>query len=1130
VQSLLEAHAEATDFIPTRLTASCPSQSAPEEAEGPGARIGCYKLLQKIGEGGCGIVYMAEQEKPLRRRVALKVIKLGMDTRQVIARFEAERQALALMDHANIAKVLDAGATDTGRPYFVMDLVRGLKITEYCVQKDLATAERLRLFVQVCQAIQHAHQKGIIHRDIKPSNILVTVNDGVPVPKVIDFGIAKATAGQPLTDRTLFTAFEQFIGTPAYMSPEQTEMTSQDIDTRSDLYSLGVLLYELLTGQTPFDAKELLSQGLDAMRKAIREQEPVRPSTRVRQTQAANRRTGDPSQIAKCELPIDPDLDWIVMKCLEKDRTRRYETANGLAADVERHLNQEPVVARPPSTLYRFQKLVRRNKLAVAASTAVLTSLVLGTVVATWQAVRATRLGNQAVTNEHQARQAQRQAEASDHVLRRLLYGAEMNLAQAAWKENNIKRLRELLDDTANYPDRGFEWYYWQRQTHLELKTFRDHSAAICGVAFSPDGQRVVTGGYDKTAKVWDPVTGRQLLSFNGHVSNINAVAFSPRGDWVVTGSDDATAMVWNANTAKPIRTLTGHSNGISSVAFSPDGRRIVTGSMDQTAKVWDANSGETLVTLKGHSDAIKSVAFSPDGKRIVTGSGYLWEFFGKDYTAKVWDAGTGALLLELAGHNGTVQAVTFSPNGQTILTGSCDRTAKVWDSVTGKELLTLKGHSAPVVSVAISPDGKWIVTGSFDQTAKVWDAGSGEEMLTLKGHSASINSVTFSPDGGRIVTASGDWMAMADHTAKVWKIGTDNNGLTIHVHGPTDGPFVSVAFSPDGQRIVTGIGNGTAKVWDATSAQELITLRGHTAGIGSVAFSPDGHRILTGSSDRTAGVWDVTNGNRLLSLTGHKDEIYTASFFPDGQRLVTGSFDGTVRVWTATNGRELLVIQPHIGRIWSVAVSPDGKRIVTGGDDRRGKVWDARTGKELLTLNGHITIVLAVAFSPDGQRILTGSSDRTAKVWNAVTGEALLSLEGHGDQIFAVGFSPDSRRIITGSADSTTKVWDALNGKEVLTLRDHTGPVRCVFSPDGQRILSGGYDDTARISGAAAAEEVAAWQKEEKDASLATSVPKSDLSGDFSPGQQGSIPGAGDSRLIRKSPTEIHTRESMKP
>ena len=388
VEGLLAAHER--DGGPLEAPAVRPSRktivlSLPP-TEKPGDKIGHYKILQLIGEGGCGSVYMAEQEKPVRRRVALKVIKLGMDTKNVVARFEAERQALALMDHPNIAKVFDAGATETGRPYFVMELVRGIKITDYCDQNNLSTSERLKLFGEVCRAIQHAHQKGIIHRDIKPSNILVTLHDGVPVPKVIDFGIAKAT-DQRLTDKTVFTEFEQFIGTPAYMSPEQAEMSSLDIDTRSDIYSLGVLLYELLTSHTPFDPKELFAAGLDAMRRAIREQEPTKPSLRLSTmlesdltTVAKQRHSAAPKLIHL----VKGDLDWIVMKALEKDRTRRYETATSFAGDIEHFLKSEPVIARPPTALYRFQKLVRRNKVGFAAGTAVALSIIAGLVVSTW--------------------------------------------------------------------------------------------------------------------------------------------------------------------------------------------------------------------------------------------------------------------------------------------------------------------------------------------------------------------------------------------------------------------------------------------------------------------------------------------------------------------------------------------------------------------------------------------------------------------------------------------------------------------------------------------------------------------------------------------------------------------------
>ncbi len=431
VEALLKSHEEALSFLENpppdvALTRTIALTIPPTEKIGD--RIGRYKLLQQIGEGGCGVVYMAEQLEPVRRQVALKVIKLGMDTKQVIARFEAERQALALMDHPNIAKVLDAGATEMGRPYFVMELVRGIKITEFCDKNHLTTPERLKLFVQVCQAVQHAHQKGIIHRDLKPSNILVTLNDGVPMPKVIDFGIAKATQ-ERLTDKTLFTAFEQFIGTPAYMSPEQAEMNAQGVDTRSDIYSLGVLLYELLTSKTPFDTEKLLQAGVNEIRRIIREEEPVKPSTKL-----STLLGGELTATAHCRQTAPPklihtvrgELDWIVMKCLEKDRARRYETANGLALDIQRHLNYEPVAARPPSELYRMRKLVRRNKVFFSAAGIVIAALIIGFGASAWMFLQEKKANQEATAAEQEQSRLRELAQNEQTKEKRLLQEAEV--------------------------------------------------------------------------------------------------------------------------------------------------------------------------------------------------------------------------------------------------------------------------------------------------------------------------------------------------------------------------------------------------------------------------------------------------------------------------------------------------------------------------------------------------------------------------------------------------------------------------------------------------------------------------------------------------------------------------------
>jgi serine/threonine protein kinase len=431
VNELLEEH-----FSDDSLLAGPAVEAGRSEVEcqqAPAPMLGRYKLLEKIGEGGFGEVWMAEQREPVKRRVALKIIKPGMDSRQIVARFEAERQALAMMDHANIARIFDADVSEAGRPYFVMELVRGIKITEYCDQNQLPTRERLRLFIVVCQAIQHAHQKGIIHRDIKPSNILVTLHDGVPVPKVIDFGIAKATR-QELTENTLFTQFQQFMGTPAYISPEQAEMSGLDVDTRADIYSLGVLLYELLVGQTPFDGKEMMQGGLDALRQIIREKEPLRPSTKLNtlpgeaRTRAGKRRQ---TEVGKLVHQLQGDLDWIVMKCLEKDRARRYETANGLATDIKRHLNNEPIVARPPSWFYRFQKAVQRNKLAFGSAAAIALALLIGLAVSVKMGLKTRR---EAAKSRHVAQ-----------FLKDMLEGAASNAALG----RDTTLLREIADRTA---------------------------------------------------------------------------------------------------------------------------------------------------------------------------------------------------------------------------------------------------------------------------------------------------------------------------------------------------------------------------------------------------------------------------------------------------------------------------------------------------------------------------------------------------------------------------------------------------------------------------------------------------------------------------------------------------------
>ena len=1088
VEALLKAETEAKVFfgdseVATKTLELGGIDVGSSQMEDIGSRIGRYKLLQKIGEGGMGLVYMAEQEEPVRRRVALKIIKLGMDTRQVVARFEAERQALALMDHPNIAKVLDGGATETGRPYFVMELVQGVPITEFCDKNHLSAHERIKLFIPVCQAIQSAHQKGIIHRDLKPSNILVTLNAGQPVPKVIDFGIAKAT-NQKLTEKTLFTNYATMIGTPAYMSPEQAEMSTLDVDTRTDIYSLGVVLYELLTGSTPFPEKRLRSVGYNEMQRIIAEEEPQRPSTRLSTLQGEQR-----SLIAKnrgaSDLTLDKlfpgDLDWIVMKCLEKDRARRYETATGLASDIQRHLDNEPVMARPPSAAYRLQKLVRRHQLAFGAAAALSVTLVLGIVGSTWQAIRATRAEQEALAarnkerelrqtadaaRQDESRQRQR-AESDESKLVHELYVAKMNVVRQAWEENSLERVRTLLQETSTYADRGFEWFYWQRQMHLDLKTLRCHREGIHALAYSPDGKRMVTGSEDHTARVWDIANGRELFPLRGHTGTVESVAYSPDGQRLVTGSDDHVAIVWDAATGKELARLIGHTNHINSTAFSPDSRQILTGAFDGSARLWDVATGTNLLTLQDRRSQITSVAFSPDGQRIVVG--------GESSGSTVWDLSTGTRVLTLPEGLSTVWCVAFSPDGHRILTGSSDHTVRIWDAATGACLLTLSGHSGWVSAAAFSPDGRRIASGAMDETVKVWDAATGKELFSLKGHCAEVLSLAFSPDGERIASGS------LDGTVKFWDANRGQEGLTSLEDEPV---LINFAFSPDGQRVAAACFDGCVKLWDSNNGEKLTDLCGHTGLVWAVSFSSNGQQLATGGDDINAIVWETATGKPKLRIRGHNAAVKGVAFSPDGQRLATGSDDGTIRVWKLSTGASLLTITNPGGPVKLIAYSPEGRRLLTSSQDGTARMWDATDGREIINFSGHGALVRGVAFSPDGQRIVTASWDHTAKIWDATTGAILATLAGHGAWVPFASFSPDGKRVLTGSFDGTVRLWQADSGKQLLVLKAD-GNSGAAFSPDGKRIVSavgrGNERWSARIWEAASVEQIAAWEDQDK-------------------------------------------------
>lgn len=1025
------------------------------EPEQVGERIGHYELIERIGEGGFGVVFEAEQCHPVRRRVALKVIKAGMDSNEVIARFEAERQALAMMDHPNIAKVFDAGATDRGRPYFVMELVRAVPITKFCDERHLATRERLDLFVGICSAINHAHQKGVIHRDIKPSNVLVTLDGEKPVPKVIDFGIAKATQGR-LTDRTLLTHFEQVVGTPAYMSPEQTAMSGLDVDTRSDIYSLGILLYELLTGSPPFDARWLLSLGHEEMRRVVREVEPPRPSTRHAQSLAATAsgKSAANSAVAQLKSSIESDLDWIVMKAIDKDRTRRYDTASGLALDVQRYLNNEPVSATPPTAGYRFRKFARRNRIALRVAAL----LLLATLLSTWQAIRASQGQREARNQTAIAEREKATANAASEQLKEKLREAAQSdrviahdlAAQGRYREALI-RLARACEYAPESPVAAEQAIIFGNSVNLHTTqaVLIGHEAAVNSAEFDSSGTRIVTASDDGTARVWVAATGEPISTLHGHRGVVLRAAFSPDGSKIGTVSSDRSACLWDAANGRLIATLSGHDGAVRRIQFSPDGTRIATAALDNTVSVWDTETGELTTALSEHGDNLQDVRFSPDGGRILTAS--------NDKVARVWDATNGRLIWSLAGHEGEVSSARFSPDGSRIVTSSFDQSARLWDAATGKPIATLLGHQHRVKSADFSPNGLRIITSSDDNTARVWEAATGRFISALSSHLERLWTAECSRDGRRIVTASDDG------TAKLWEMSSGQLIATLAGHRAA---VVEARFSPDGARLVTGSKDGTARVWDLTTSRPAAVLSGHEHRVWGGRFSGDGSRILTNSDDRTARVWDAQTGLPVATLAGHRDSVWASEFSSDGGRILTASADSTARLWDAATGAPLAVLGGHRGGVSSARFSRDGDRVVTASLDGTARVWDAGTGEMTVALVGHESSVWNARFSPDGRRIATGSDDRTARLWNASTGELERTFHGFERHVWDLAISPDGMRIATASYDGSARVWSAETGLLLIGFPGHgKSIVRSVqFSADGTRMITAADDKSAQI------------------------------------------------------------------
>jgi eukaryotic-like serine/threonine-protein kinase len=1080
VEALLQAHEKAGGFLEGPAAAP-PGKTVVVSTpltEKPGDRIGRYKLREKIGEGGCGVVYVAEQVEPVRRRVALKVIRLGMDTKAVIARFEAERQALALMDHPNIAKVLDAGTTETGRPYFVMELVRGIRITDYCDQNKLSTPERLDLFMQVCHAVQHAHQKGIIHRDIKPSNILVTLHDGVPVPKVIDFGIAKATEGR-LTDLTVYTELHQFIGTPAYMSPEQAEMSGLDIDTRSDIYSLGVLLYELLTGKTPFDPQELLQSGLDAMRRTIREQEPPRPSTRLSTmldadlTAVAQRHGAEPPRLIHL---VRGDLDWITMKALEKDRTRRYETANGLALDLERHLKNETIIARPPSSAYRFQKLVQRNKLAFAAAAVVSGVLVLGVMVSTWQAVRATRARHEAVAarnHEKGLREAAQQAQANEARMRvraeqqesearQRAYASDMNVTKQALDGNNLGRAQELLDRQRPQPGqkdlRGWEWrYLWQQCRSDALFTLCQESNEIESLAVSHDGQWLAIGQQRGGLSVWDLRTRRQVVRLAE--GGIVRAAFSPKGSLLafattsisVSGELESQLHLWNAMT-RQIITEFPLSGACAGLVFSEDGQTLATGTGGSNGiTVWQIPEGKALATYPANplDDWVTTrFAATRDLRMATYGRGREQQVRAIDLRdgKEVW-------MATASEQQNRVTALAFSPDGKTLASaaGYAESDIRLWDIASGKEIGRLEGHGSYVSSLVFWPDGKKLASSSADQTIRIWDVASRKCLDVLRGHRQEVWRLALLPDDKTLVSGC------KDGTVCFWDTSVSHpheSPITLPE------PMTDFRFAPDSQSVVTSDLHGRVTRWGGRDFQQAETLFeiGTNRYPGYDLLSSDGRLLAITTINNVLQVWDLSRQRLWREFSSPAGRILAQSFSDEDNKLLALSDDDKLlHEWDLNSGREIHSWRvPAQSRV--IASSRDQRQCVVKGYLRGGYSGDVLfedlVGGGSVKRNLDAQEIWMGAFSPDGKLFAVASTMGYARVWETATWREMATLRGYLKGVNYVAFSGDGKRLATGGTDKGLKLWDTESWQEVLTLGDQaSGFTERAFSPDGNAV-----------------------------------------------------------------------------
>jgi WD40 repeat protein/predicted Ser/Thr protein kinase len=1002
--------------------AGAPAQLAQGKLNLP-HHIGGYRVLRLLGAGGMGAVYEAEQDSP-HRAVALKVIRAGLLAPELLKRFAQEVEILGRLHHPGIAQIYEASVAEDGQPFFAMEFIRGLPLDEYARLRSLTLRDRVELLARVCDAVQHAHDQGVIHRDLKPANILV---DESGQPKVLDFGVARATDADLITGAGL-TQTGQLLGTPSYMSPEQVGADPAAIDRRADVYALGVILFELLAHRLPL---QLANRPLAEAARLILEEEPPR--------------------LGSINPELRGDVETIVAKAMEKDAARRYPSAAELAVDLRHWLAHEPILARPPSALYHLCKFARRHKGLVGGVLATVAALVLGLVGTILFAVGEARQRRQAEQNAQVANDKTREVKFQEYRARiaaavgalamhdvadarRQLDEAPQELRDWEWR--HLYNRRDDSSDVIPLPGEGFGWLLaapdrlrigamtpaglrltdpkggadrttpfgagrgpvaFPTQTRHGLrvaawvgnKTFDlldEAGLALCRVEFakasepsrvvvSPDGARLAASWRDtpwERLVVFDATTGKQTAPCDGHRDGVWAYTFSPDGMRLASGGEDKTARLWDAATGKLLATCQGHTSKVLGVAFSPDGTRLVTTSSDATVRQWDAATGQPVEPpYDRHSGEVTCAAYSPDGQWVASA--------GTDRTVRVWRATGRQDVAVLHGHTGEVFKVAFAPGGRRLASLSStttqlgrtgDGTVRVWDVDPRATLPVLRGHTSYVYPVAFSPDGRWIASGSWDKTVRLWDAATGEPCAAPLPHAGFVLSLAFSPDSRWLVTGS-----LEDDRLHIWDVAT----ARVHKEIPVPGHGVRfLTVSPDSKRVAAEADGMPFCISDLTTGERLFSAEGRP-----LAYSPDGRWLaIVRATDWTVVLLDARTHAQVAEFQGHDKHVFSAAFSSDSRRLATCSRDSTVRLWAVGSGA-CRVLTGHTDEVFTAAFHPDGTRLATGGRDGAVRLWDLQRGEEVARLPGHVSYVWSLAFSPDGTTLASGSGDSTVRLWD---------------------------------------------------------------------------------------------------------------------------------------------------